>query len=162
MKELTLLHLQLPCLFNAPLPHDNRYLCCKMMEEKTRTENITMVNVYQVAADIGNDFEHLIEKFGSDGFRDIMPKIIKSLECLEEAVKLIDKQQENLSNLEEQVMKLEQESATKEEEKLKLIQVRHGIQQKKKNIMPATNFSFFKMCRVVPQERLGVQILSPL
>lgn len=102
------------------------------MEEKTRTENITMVNVYQVAADIGNDFEHLIEKFGSDGFRDIMPKIIKSLECLEEAVKLIDKQQENLSNLEEQVMKLEQESATKEEEKIKLIQDAEEAAEKKR------------------------------
>lgn len=92
------------------------------MSERT-TEGVPALNVYQVAADIGKDFEGLIEKFGSDGFRDIMPKIIKSLEHLEESVKNAETLRENVCNLEEQLHRLEEESEQKEKENIQLIQV---------------------------------------
>ncbi|XP_071848150.1 RILP-like protein 1 isoform X2 [Apostichopus japonicus] len=101
------------------------------MSERT-TEGVPALNVYQVAADIGKDFEGLIEKFGSDGFRDIMPKIIKSLEHLEESVKNAETLRENVCNLEEQLHRLEKESEQKEKENIQLIQEAEEAAEKKR------------------------------
>ena len=41
------------------------------------------VHVYDIAADIGKEFERLIDKFGPDVIRTLMPKVVTTLEHLE-------------------------------------------------------------------------------
>lgn len=79
------------------------------MSKDSLNNNVSMVNVYQIATDIGKDLESLIERFGSEDFRDLMPKIIRSLEYLEEAVKKVETKDGNIRNLEDKVAKAEQD-----------------------------------------------------
>lgn len=43
------------------------------------SRHITVVDVYDLAASIGKDFERIIDLFGSDSVRQIMPKVIFKL-----------------------------------------------------------------------------------
>ena len=56
------------------------------------------VNVYNIAADIGKDFERIIDKFGPDVLTTLMPKVINALEHLEKLTQRyedLELQQEN-------------------------------------------------------------------
>ncbi len=39
------------------------------------SKHLTVVDVYDLAASIGNDFERIIEQFGSEVVRSLMPKV---------------------------------------------------------------------------------------
>lgn len=39
------------------------------------SRHITVVDVYDLAASVGKDFEKLIEQFGDESVRQIMPKV---------------------------------------------------------------------------------------
>lgn len=39
------------------------------------SRHITVVDVYDLAASIGKDFERIIDEFGNDSVRQIMPKV---------------------------------------------------------------------------------------
>lgn len=51
-----------------------------MTDERSPAESpsrhITVVDVYDLAASIGKDFERIIDEFGNDSVRQIMPKVI--------------------------------------------------------------------------------------
>jgi len=80
------------------------------------------VNVYNIAADIGKDFERIIDKFGPDVLTTLMPKVINALEHLE---KLTQRYED---------LELQQESSQVVVEELKtniriLESQRHGIDE---------------------------------
>ncbi|RDD41135.1 RILP-like protein 1 [Trichoplax sp. H2] len=50
------------------------------------TRALSISDVYQVAADIGRDFETIAQKYGQDIIFDLMPKVIGTLENMEKLV----------------------------------------------------------------------------
>ena len=43
---------------------------------------INVVDVYDLASDIGKEFEIIIDKYGADALRSLMPRVICALEHL--------------------------------------------------------------------------------
>lgn len=52
----------------------------------TLTRTLSISDVYQVASDIGRDFETIAQKYGQDTIYDLMPKVIGTLENMEKLV----------------------------------------------------------------------------
>ncbi|GMT19353.1 hypothetical protein PFISCL1PPCAC_10650, partial [Pristionchus fissidentatus] len=77
------------------------------------SKSITVVDVYDLAASIGKDFEKLIQLHGNESIRGIMPKVISALETLEALAANNEAENEQISNLERTVERLENEKAAK-------------------------------------------------
>uniref|UniRef100_A0A8R1EFC8 RH1 domain-containing protein n=1 Tax=Caenorhabditis japonica TaxID=281687 RepID=A0A8R1EFC8_CAEJA len=58
-----------------------------------------VVDVYDLAASIGNDFEKLIDNYGNECVRGIMPKVISALETLEALAAGNDRENEEILRL---------------------------------------------------------------
>ncbi|CAF1151487.1 unnamed protein product [Rotaria sp. Silwood1] len=56
--------------------------CSSPMRQQQHT-NLTVLDVYDEAALIGKDFERIIEAYGTETIRDLVPKVIRILELLE-------------------------------------------------------------------------------
>ncbi|CAD6186020.1 unnamed protein product [Caenorhabditis auriculariae] len=83
------------------------------------SKHITVVDVYDLAASIGKDFERLIELYGNDCVRGIMPKVISALETLESLASSNDKENEEISELRRTVEKLDNEKQLRLKQHLK-------------------------------------------
>jgi len=46
-------------------------------------DDIGVVDVYDLASDIGKEYERIMDRFGTDAVSGLMPKIINTLELLE-------------------------------------------------------------------------------
>ncbi|KAF8358907.1 rilp-1 [Pristionchus pacificus] len=83
------------------------------------SKSITVVDVYDLAASIGKDFEKLIQLHGNDSIRSIMPKVISALETLEALAASNEAENEQISNLERTVERLETEKTSKQKDRVK-------------------------------------------
>ncbi|ESN94153.1 hypothetical protein HELRODRAFT_189361 [Helobdella robusta] len=81
--------------------------------------NLTTVDVYEMAAKIGNQFEKMIDKSGMDYVIELMPPVIRALECLEEMTARLECENAEVSELKFTVERLQMEKKLKAEEKLK-------------------------------------------
>lgn len=70
---------------------------------------ITVVDVYDVAAAIGKDFEVIIDRFGVDAVSQLMPKVISVLEELEDMAIRQEQETHEISSLKSAVARLEAE-----------------------------------------------------
>ena len=89
----------------------------------SRNHRLSVVDVYDIAASIGKEFEKIIDSYGPDAVTELMPKVINVLEHLEE---LTSKEQDDSSEIEElryTIERLEAEKAAKAEEREKYEQV---------------------------------------
>merc|ERR1719154_309110 len=50
---------------------------------EARDKNLNLVDVYDIAADIGKEFEHLIDQHGAEQVTSLMQKVISALEHVE-------------------------------------------------------------------------------
>merc|ERR1719154_218633 len=57
---------------------------------EARDKNLNLVDVYDIAADIGKEFEHLIDQHGAEQVTSLMQKVISALEHLEILRKTIE------------------------------------------------------------------------
>ncbi|CAK9292502.1 unnamed protein product [Gordionus sp. m RMFG-2023] len=80
---------------------------------------MTVADVYESAADIGKEFERLIDVFGTNEFVNFMPKVVKVLEELEALAERNEQDNLEISNLTYAVEKLETEKTERKWEKLK-------------------------------------------
>ncbi|PIC38503.1 hypothetical protein B9Z55_010498 [Caenorhabditis nigoni] len=82
-------------------------------------QNCKVVDVYDLAASIGNDFEKLIDNYGNECVRGIMPKVISALETLEAMAAGNDRENEEIMRLSKAVERLEQEKHQRNQQHLK-------------------------------------------
>lgn len=81
-------------------------------------------DVYDLAAEIGKEFEKLIDEYGTDIIRELMTKVIVTLEYLESSTVVIDRLQSELFDIKSKVQQLEYEKLERAEFRSKLDQVR--------------------------------------
>ncbi|CAK9292506.1 unnamed protein product [Gordionus sp. m RMFG-2023] len=86
---------------------------------------MTVADVYESAADIGKEFERLIDVFGTNEFVNFMPKVVKVLEELEALAERNEQDNLEISNLTYAVEKLETEKTERKWEKLKYEKVKY-------------------------------------
>lgn len=82
-------------------------------------KGVTITDVYDIASDIGNDFERLIETFGAEPLSSLVPKVINILEQLEHLAAQNQKEQDQMAELRYAVEKLQMEKTVKAEERAK-------------------------------------------
>ena len=70
------------------MPDTDMEISTQELEESrpTLTRTLSISDVYQVASDIGRDFETIAQKYGQDIIYDLMPKVIGTLENMEKLV----------------------------------------------------------------------------
>ena len=85
--------------------------------------NMTVVDIYDIAASIGKEFEMLIDNYGTESVTELMPKVITVLEQLEVLVTKNEKGNTELAELNYTVERLTAEKKVKAEEKEKYEQV---------------------------------------
>ncbi|OUC48903.1 hypothetical protein D917_01021 [Trichinella nativa] len=94
---------------------------CVMADSPSR--NVTVVDIYDLAAVIGKDFERLIELFGSENFVSLLPKVISALELLESFAGRNERENQEIDRLKCAVERLEAEKRERKEGVLKFQQV---------------------------------------
>lgn len=102
------------------------YVSCGMSADAVRgpspqspSKHITVVDVYDLAALIGKDFEHLIEIYGNDSVRGIMPKVISALETLEALANNNERENDEIITLQKSIERLEKEKKERIADRLK-------------------------------------------
>ena len=76
-----------------------------------------MVDVYDIAANIGKDFETIIDNYGPEAVTGLMPRVINILEHLETLAGKNQKEDAELTELTFAVQRLEADKANKAEER---------------------------------------------
>ncbi|CAF1594057.1 unnamed protein product, partial [Adineta ricciae] len=77
--------------------------------------NLTVLDVYDEAALIGKDFERIIEAYGTETIRDLVPKVIRILELLELQAAKNEKESDQLMQMKTRIERLEiEKSETRE------------------------------------------------
>ena len=75
------------------------------------SRQLSVVDVYDLAAAVGQDFEQLIAEHGSDNYRQLMPKVISALEMLEAFAGVNDRENEHILQLQKQIERLQEAKA---------------------------------------------------
>ncbi|XP_054729507.1 RILP-like protein homolog [Anastrepha obliqua] len=78
-------------------------------------DDIAVVDVYDLASDIGKEYERIIDRYGPDAVTGIMPKIINTLELLEALATKNERENATIQELREKIAQLESEKSEKAE-----------------------------------------------
>lgn len=78
-------------------------------------EDIGVVDVYDLASDIGKEYEKIIDRFGTEAATGLMPKIINTLEILEALATKNEKENATIQELKDKITQLESEKSEKAE-----------------------------------------------
>ena len=84
---------------------------------------MTVADVYDMAADIGKEFELVIDSHGPEHISGLMQKVISALEHLERFAAEADAEEENMEQLRSTITHLEREEAKKNEERQRITKV---------------------------------------
>ncbi|GFR03973.1 RILP-like protein homolog [Trichonephila clavata] len=90
--------------------------------DKHVDSQIFVGDVYDLAAEIGKEFEKLIDICGTDTIRELMTKVIVTLEYLESSTVIVDRLQSELYDIKAKVEQLEYEKLERAEFRSKLDQ----------------------------------------
>ncbi|CAH2052201.1 unnamed protein product, partial [Iphiclides podalirius] len=78
-------------------------------------DEVTVVDVYDLASDIGKECEIIIEKYGPDAVTPLLPKVINALELLENLAVRNEKENQALHELTAKISQLENDKIEKAE-----------------------------------------------
>ncbi|CAG5022882.1 unnamed protein product [Parnassius apollo] len=78
-------------------------------------DEVTVVDVYDLASDIGKECEIIIEKYGPDAVTALLPKVINALELLENLAVRNEKENQALHELTAKISQLENDKIEKAE-----------------------------------------------
>ncbi|CAG0890896.1 unnamed protein product [Cyprideis torosa] len=84
------------------------------------SNSLTLVEVYDLAAGVGREFESMIEQFGAENIRGLMGKVISILERLEGLAVQNEVDESRVNDLEAKVKQLETERMERAEYRAKL------------------------------------------
>lgn len=86
----------------------------------------TQEEVYGLSADIGREIERVVDMHGADSARSLVPKLIRVLEFLEQAVRQNEALREEIEHLQQTVKQLEYDKNEKAIYRKKFDQVSHS------------------------------------
>uniref|UniRef100_A0A0K8TMV5 Putative myosin class ii heavy chain n=1 Tax=Tabanus bromius TaxID=304241 RepID=A0A0K8TMV5_TABBR len=78
-------------------------------------EDISVVDVYDLASEIGKECEKIIDSFGSDSITGLMPKVINALELLEALATKNENENSSVQELKDRINQLESEKLERAE-----------------------------------------------
>lgn len=78
-------------------------------------EDISVVDVYDLASEIGKECEKIIDSFGSDSITGLMPKVIIALELLEALATKNENENSSVQELKDRINQLESEKLERAE-----------------------------------------------
>lgn len=78
-------------------------------------DDISVVDVYDVASDIGKECEKIIDHYGTDSVAGLMPKVINALELLEALAVKNERENAIVQELNDRIAQLENEKIEKAE-----------------------------------------------
>lgn len=87
----------------------------------------TLADVYDDAAIIGSELEKIINNYGSDILKDLMPKVISVLELLESMTINKEKESDQINELKMRINSLEMEKTARNNEREKFEKVFYSI-----------------------------------
>lgn len=87
-------------------------------------DDVTVVDVYDLASDIGKECEIIIEKYGPDAVTALLPKVINALELLENLAVRNEKENQALQELTAKISQLENDKIEKAEYRQRFEKVR--------------------------------------
>ncbi|ELT88429.1 hypothetical protein CAPTEDRAFT_107521 [Capitella teleta] len=85
----------------------------------SETDTLSPVDVYDIAATIGKEFEKIIDNYGPEAVTELMPKIITVLEHLEILSNNNQKENAEISELRFSIERLQADKKAKHEERMK-------------------------------------------
>jgi len=86
-----------------------------------KRKSINVIDVYDIASEIGKEFEELIDSHGAEHITSLMQKVISALEHLENLVQKTDSEQTVIEDLKKNIEHLEHEDTKKIEERKKYV-----------------------------------------
>lgn len=86
-------------------------------------EEVSVVDVYDLASDIGAECEKLIDLYGSLSVKSLIPKCITALEMLEALASKNERETSTIQELNDRIAKLEDEKLERAETKKKFEKV---------------------------------------
>lgn len=89
----------------------------------TENYDYTVADVYDDAAVIGKELEKIITNYGSDVLKDLMPKVVRVLELLENMIIRNEKENDELNELRSKINVLEADKINRLNEKEKFDRV---------------------------------------
>lgn len=86
-----------------------------MEDECELIGEVTVVDVYDIASDIGKECEKIIDQYGADAVTALMPKVINALELLENLATKNERENTQLLELRSKILQLENDKLEKAE-----------------------------------------------
>ncbi|CAH1184339.1 unnamed protein product [Phyllotreta striolata] len=87
----------------------------KMEDISDVSGEVTVVDVYDIASDIGKECEKIIDQYGADAMTSLMPKVINTLELLENLATKNERENTLLHDLQAKISQLENDKLEKAE-----------------------------------------------
>ncbi|KAG8233896.1 hypothetical protein J437_LFUL005224, partial [Ladona fulva] len=82
-------------------------------------QDVSVVDVYDIASEIGKEFEKIIDTHGTEAVTSLMPKVINALEHLERLATKNDRENTTVQELRARIMHLENDKIEKAEGRLR-------------------------------------------
>lgn len=101
----------------------------KMEETSDLIDDVTVVDVYDIASDIGKECEKIIDLYGADAVTSLMPKVINALELLENLAVNNERENTELSELKSKISQLENDKIEKAEYRQKFEKELEAIEE---------------------------------
>ena len=96
------------------------YLPSTKMEEPA---SLSVVDVYDMATEVGKEFEKIIDQYGAESVQALVPKVIAVLERLEAEAMKNERESELIQELESKINQLESDRMEKAECRVKFEKV---------------------------------------
>lgn len=96
-----------------------------MSDMVVTAEEMSVVDVYDLASDIGKECEKIIDLFGADSLLKLMPKVINCLELLETTATRNESENTRMQELNDRISHLECEKQEKAQQRRRFDKVRN-------------------------------------
>ncbi|KAJ8956374.1 hypothetical protein NQ318_015112 [Aromia moschata] len=101
----------------------------KMEDGSDFVGEVTVVDVYDIASDIGKECEKIIDQYGADAVTSLMPKVINALELLENLATKNERENTQLHELQAKISQLENDKLEKAEYRQKFEKELEAIEE---------------------------------
>lgn len=81
--------------------------------------SLSVVDVYDMAQDIGREFESMIDAYGSDAITGLMPKVVAALEQMELLAMKNERENTTVDDLRATIQQLEMDKQERTEDRIK-------------------------------------------
>lgn len=81
--------------------------------------SLTVVDVYDIAQEIGREFESLIDAYGTDAITGLMPKVVTALEQMEILAMRNERENTTVDDLRSTIQQLEMDKQDRTEDRIK-------------------------------------------